>query len=631
MIANEYKIKGDGHIGISHYRSINNPYSAVLPDYGSLTGNRLRTCPGMVGPIYISYNTTNNNDTTNNSSSLDNTKTSPVYYVNTYNNTHYRNENENLRYFCTSPDHGYCDRRSGTCFCNDGYQGLSCETCNLATHVEVGNLCHPRKECLNDCSGSYGYCNAILGKCECFENRSGEDCSQIDCHDIDEYCVQCEKEYNVGHTADDPICLECIPGYYFDTNERRCHACAIKHDPRCTACDMTSCHKCDDLLLTSIRRSGARPEDLQELPEDEVRRELSNAVPFGSSSTLIFEEAEVYYVIEDDNLTPLNEYAKECHQGLNQDDQFTCIRIDVSHRVCGHLGVFSFSSPSYQVLESDRYARVTIQRSGGGVGTVHVEYDLEHITTTSNDVSPTAFYTSSQRITFYPGEISKSILVTIHDDRIFESNETFALNLISVKSEDRSKIVSLGNQKKTYIVIIDDDNNICTSCVDVKRHFHPTMNVSSFSIITNGGFPSVDDFIFITKNIGEIAVEAPALHACTYEQDGMHYCEIEVTEENDHSTSMDLYQIIPHGLLGTYFNDVFFSGKVVSRVDSHLNFTWSNGSPVLHGGVDYFSVRWNGYIKSIHSELFTFTARVDDYIRLWIGRFSYINYAICFS
>ena len=30
-------------------------------------------------------------------------------------------------YYCGARERGYCDRRSGTCFCQMGYQGESCE------------------------------------------------------------------------------------------------------------------------------------------------------------------------------------------------------------------------------------------------------------------------------------------------------------------------------------------------------------------------------------------------------------------------------------------------------------------------------------------------------------------------
>lgn len=44
-------------------------------------------------------------------------------------------------YYCTSPTHGYCDRRSGTCFCNAGYMGMSCEECTESHYKNDESLC----------------------------------------------------------------------------------------------------------------------------------------------------------------------------------------------------------------------------------------------------------------------------------------------------------------------------------------------------------------------------------------------------------------------------------------------------------------------------------------------------------
>ena len=50
--------------------------------------NRLRRCPGMVGPGV-----------------------------------------EDGKYYCTAKSNGLCDRRSGRCVCSEGYVGSSCQAC----------------------------------------------------------------------------------------------------------------------------------------------------------------------------------------------------------------------------------------------------------------------------------------------------------------------------------------------------------------------------------------------------------------------------------------------------------------------------------------------------------------------
>ena len=93
--------------------------------------------------------------------------------------------------------------------------------------------------------------------------------------------------------------------------------------------------------MTSIWRSGRRTYD-PELPFDEVERELSTTVPFGSKQNDAFDEAEHYFVV-DSEMAPLNKFALSCHQGVNSDASFLCCSIEISNIVCGHYGVFFFS------------------------------------------------------------------------------------------------------------------------------------------------------------------------------------------------------------------------------------------------------------------------------------------------
>ena len=68
------------------------------------------------------------------------------------------------RYYCTSRAHGDCDRRSGTCFCRAGYQGVDCSLCQpayfpMADRFGV-NYCYPKVLCPADCSGA-GVCGEM--------------------------------------------------------------------------------------------------------------------------------------------------------------------------------------------------------------------------------------------------------------------------------------------------------------------------------------------------------------------------------------------------------------------------------------------------------------------------------------
>jgi hypothetical protein len=68
-------------------------------------------------------------------------------------------------YFCGAKEYGYCDRRSGTCFCNMGYSGIDCSECSFS-HFRQGDLCYPRILCPEDCDGA-GECDYATGTCHC--------------------------------------------------------------------------------------------------------------------------------------------------------------------------------------------------------------------------------------------------------------------------------------------------------------------------------------------------------------------------------------------------------------------------------------------------------------------------------
>jgi len=76
-------------------------------------------------------------------------------------------------FYCTAREFGYCDRRSGTCFCNAGYKGIDCSDCE-DSHYRPGSSyhCFPKKLCPLDCSGA-GQCDHNSGVCSCLPHRSG--------------------------------------------------------------------------------------------------------------------------------------------------------------------------------------------------------------------------------------------------------------------------------------------------------------------------------------------------------------------------------------------------------------------------------------------------------------------------
>ena len=73
--------------------------------------------------------------------------------------------------------------------------------------------------------------------------------------------------------------------------------------------------------------------------------------------------------------------------------------------------------------ETHNAFELAVFRSGGGYGNVSVNYFIKHFTTSDSDLSPTAFYTTSQTLIFDEGVVERIFKVQILDDNIVEGNE----------------------------------------------------------------------------------------------------------------------------------------------------------------------------------------------------------------
>lgn len=154
-------------------------------------------------------------------------------------------------YYCGAREFGYCDRRSGTCFCNAGYQDIDCSQCQ-DSHFKIGSHCFPKKLCPDDCSGA-GVCNYNNGTCACLPHRKGDRCELMLCSKHSDLCLTCTESE----------CLQCTGGYYLTgaatgSGVDVCRTC-YDFDPRCAGCiKEQGCTVCADSTLTSVRRSGYR-------------------------------------------------------------------------------------------------------------------------------------------------------------------------------------------------------------------------------------------------------------------------------------------------------------------------------------------------------------------------------------
>ncbi|MCP4260041.1 MAG: hypothetical protein GY774_21375, partial [Planctomycetes bacterium] len=73
------------------------------------------------------------------------------------------------------------------------------------------------------------------------------------------------------------------------------------------------------------------------------------------------------------------------------------------------------------------------------------------------------------------------------------------------------------------------------------------------------------------------------------------------------------------GVRADYFTGMNFENLVLNRVDPQIDFNWGDpGSPDPSIGDDNFSVRWSGQAEAAFTETYTFYARTDDGVRLWV-------------
>ncbi len=80
-----------------------------------------------------------------------------------------------------------------------------------------------------------------------------------------------------------------------------------------------------------------------------------------------------------------------------------------------------------------------------------------------------------------------------------------------------------------------------------------------------------------------------------------------------------------HGLQAEYYNGINFEDKVATRIDDKIDFYWLDTPPVPGLDPNYCSVRWTGRLLSPETGTYTFSAKVDDGIRVWVGNVLVIN------
>jgi outer membrane protein OmpA-like peptidoglycan-associated protein len=74
------------------------------------------------------------------------------------------------------------------------------------------------------------------------------------------------------------------------------------------------------------------------------------------------------------------------------------------------------------------------------------------------------------------------------------------------------------------------------------------------------------------------------------------------------------------GLKGEYFTGEDLTTQIFTRTDAKIDFDWAIGtSPAAGISPEKYSIRWTGKLRAPQTGVYTFSAKVDDGIRVWVG------------
>jgi len=79
------------------------------------------------------------------------------------------------------------------------------------------------------------------------------------------------------------------------------------------------------------------------------------------------------------------------------------------------------------------------------------------------------------------------------------------------------------------------------------------------------------------------------------------------------------------GLRAVYFDEPEFKGKTHERIDPGIDFNFSRKDPAPGIARTDFTVRWSGKIRVDKTGTYTFIARTDDGVRLWVNKKRIVN------
>src|SRR6185295_11503441 len=159
-------------------------------------------------------------------------------------------------------------------------------------------------------------------------------------------------------------------------------------------------------------------------------------------------------------------------------DLTNAAEVTFTPRSLGNIPTLQFSQPTYTVNEAGASVTITVTRTGDTSGTSAVDYataDADTFSVNCADKSGHAFArcdfaASVDRLSFGPGETSKSFQIPIMNDGYAEGDETFTVGLSSatgatIACPGRATITINDNET------VDGSNPIFTTPFFVRQHY----------------------------------------------------------------------------------------------------------------------------------------------------------------
>jgi DNA/RNA endonuclease G (NUC1) len=174
--------------------------------------------------------------------------------------------------------------------------------------------------------------------------------------------------------------------------------------------------------------------------------------------------------VNDDNLglwlhqQPLNVIP----QGTSGSISYTVVATTDPMSESGNL---QFSSSNYNITEDCTTLTLTVNRVGDTSGPAIVNYSTSDVTASERS----DYINATGRLSFAPGETSKTLLLLINEDSYVEGPETFNVNLSNPSG------AGLGAPPTATVTITDDAIESATNVIDdprnfVCQHYHDFLN-----------------------------------------------------------------------------------------------------------------------------------------------------------